>query len=250
LKSKTAVWMGEVGEPEDLTISFSRGDAIAAGIFADRSAALDLALFPADPDAPARCLRIPLMEAAPSGDQWVHHAFLVGGEERLMFLHSSLPRLRTPGLILGVGMGAWSGRWRWMLEGEGGFTGRADPTTNQGGDGRLFGLWGGGASVSTLVFARGRLGLGVLGGYELLRGASSGPLDASGASPPSLLLQGPRLGFRVLYLVDPLAWSGFRSPPDAFDGGITVYVGNWWNGVDVLHPSPFVSVALEGNLGF
>ena len=130
-----------------------------------------------------------------------------------------------------------------MIEGEAGFGARPPGTTDKG---PLFDLWGGGASVSTLLSSHGRLGLGALVGYEVLRGAPGGRVDGAGNPLPSLTLHGPRLGLRLLYLVDPLSWRAFRSPPDAWATALTLYVGSWWSGLDVSHPSPFLGVALEG----
>jgi hypothetical protein len=237
--------------PERISLAFSRPAVEAAHLFDDRSSVLDLTLFPADRSAPGRCVRIAVVEsgAPPDAAQWIHRPLLIGGEERVMIFHSQIPGLTSPALLLGVGMGTWYGRWSWMVEAEGGFSGRADPTTGQTGEGRLFGLWGGSASASTLLFDRGKFGLGTIAGYEVLRGVATGPMSAGSVAEP-LMLHGPRVGLRLLYLVDPLAWRGFRSPPDAFTGGLTVYVGNWWNGGNLGSASPFLGFALEGNLGF
>src|SRR5262249_32988811 len=137
------------------------------GFFQDRSATLDLMVFSTDRSAPGRCLRVPLVDAGvpPEATQWAHNALLIGGEERVMVFHSAIPGLRTPGLVLGVGMGRWNGRWAWMLEGEGGFSGRADPVTGESAGGRLFTLWGGSLSANTLLFNHGHFGLGAIGGY-------------------------------------------------------------------------------------
>jgi len=246
LASKSETWKaGAAGEPDQLVVAFSRPAAVAAGIFQGLSA-LDVQVFPAGGRQDARCVRIPIVNNG-RDDPWVNRPFLVGAEERLIFMHSTAPGLRSPALILGFGVGAWAGRWRWMIEGEAG-SGSAPPGTTDRGS--LVDLLGGGASVSTILSSSGRLGLGALAGYEVLRGAPGGGVDAAGAPLPSLTLQGPRLGLRFLYLVDPLAWPGFRSPPDAWATALTLYVGNWWSGFDVSHPSPFLGVALEGNLGF
>ena len=231
-------------EPAPQVLAFSR--PAGAPFFEDGTAALDLIVFPADRSQPAHCLRIPLVEPGP-GDAWVHHAFLLGGEERVLVLHSNVPGLQSPALLLGLSMGAWQGRWRWMIEGEGGFADRADASPTTDASTALFGLWGGGASAGRLLFTHGHFGLDAVGGYELLRGVPSGGV---GALPPSLTLHGPRLGLRFLYLVDPLQWPRFRSPLDASTGGLAVYVGDWWNGTALTHPSPFVAFGLEGNVGF
>jgi hypothetical protein len=252
LKSKIIVSApGSDVRTQDVEVAFSRPAAEAAGMFADRSATLDLLLFSADRSAPAHCLRIRVVDSAVAADaaQWVHRALLLGGEERVMIFHSAIPGLKNPGLVLGLGLGAWNGRWRWMLEGEGGFSGRADPVTGETGGGRLFTLWGGSLSGSTLLLNRGRFGLGAIGGYEVLRGSANGPVTP-GVTIAPMTLHGPRVGVRLLYLVDPLAWPGFKSPRDAFGGGIAIYAGNWWNGGDLRNPSPFFAVSLEGNLGF
>jgi hypothetical protein len=239
------------GQPgaEELTVTFPRRAVDKAGVLADGPAALDLLVFPSDRSTAGRCVRIPVRAGGAAPEEWVHHAVLVGGEERVMVFHSGVPGLESPGVVLGLGLGAWSGRWRWMLEGEGGFSGRVDPSTGQSGMGRLFGMWGGSASASTLLLSRGRFGLGAIGGYELLRGEPSGPTPA-GVTLAPLTLHGPRAGLRLLYLVDPLAWPGFRSPRDAFVGGLAVYGGTWWDGRELQHPSPFYAVSLEGNIGF
>jgi hypothetical protein len=236
--------------PEKIALAFSRPAVEAAHVFDGGSAVMDLSLFSDDRSAPGRCVRIAVVEPGgpPDAAQWIHRPFLIGGEERVMLVHSQIPGLNSLGLILGVGVGYWHNRWRLMFEAEGGFSSRTDTTTGETGMGRLFGLWGGSASASTLLFDRGRFGLGAIGGYEMLHGVASGPTAAG--PPPSLVLHGPRVGLRLLYLVDPLAWPGFRSPRDAFDGGLTIYVGNWWNGGDFGSASPFLGISLEGNLGF
>jgi hypothetical protein len=243
--------------PETQVLAFSRPAAVSAGLFDDGSAALDVAVFSADHNRPGQCLRIPLFDNnAPTlfdEPAWANHPVLFGGEERLAFLHSDVPGLKSPALLLGVGFGAWSGRWRWMLEFEGGFSDRADTLPSPPGvvpSGRpspLFGLIGGGASVSTLLVSRGHFGLGALGGYDVLHGIPSG---GDGPKPESLLLHGPRVGLRFMYLIDPLKWPGFESPLDASTGALAIYAGDWWNGSDVGRQSPFVGVALEGNVGF
>jgi hypothetical protein len=238
--------------PETQVLAFSRPGAVAAGFFDDGTAALDLAIFPADRGQQGRCLRIPLFDTPPSAAPeaaWVHHAFLLAGEERLLVLHSTIPGLKSPALLLGVGMGGWSGRWRWMIEGEGGFSDRleAAPPAGAAGSSALFGLWGGGASASTLLLARGHFGLGALGGYEVLRGVPGG---GTGPKPETLTLHGPRVGLRFIYLIDPLRWPGFASPLDSSVGALAVYAGDWWSGAEVGHQSPFLGFALEGNLAF
>jgi hypothetical protein len=90
-----------------------------------------------------------------------------------------------------------------MIEGEGGFTGRQDSVTGTAYQGRIFGLWGGGASVSRLVSTSGHRGIGVLAGYEALFALSSGPADSTGTSVGPAVLHGPRLGLQLLYLADP-----------------------------------------------
>jgi hypothetical protein len=235
---------------EAQVLAFSRPAAVAAGFFGDGTAALDLAVY-SDGSGQGHCLRIPLFDVPPEGTPevaWVHHAFLLGGEERVLFLHSGIPGLKSPALLLGVGMGAWSGRWRWMIEGEGGFSDRMDAAAAAAADtSPLFGLWGGGLSVSTLLLSRGHLGLGALGGYEVLRGEPGGGMSPK---PPPLTLHGPRVGLRFMYLIDPLRWPGFQSPLDAYSAALAVYAGDWWNGTAVDRQSPFLGVALEGNLGF
>lgn len=246
LASKSETWeAGAVGEPDRLVVAFSRPAAVAASTFQGFSA-LDVQIVRVGGGDSARCVRIPIVNDGRDA-QWVNRPFLVGAEERLMFTHSTAPGLRSPVLVFGAGVGAWAGRWRWMIEGEIG-SGAAPPGTTDRGP--LFDLLGGGASVSTILSSTGHLGLGALAAYEVLRGAPGGGTDAAGAPLPSLTLQGPRLGLRFLYLVDPLSWPGFRSPPDAWADALTLYVGNWWSGLDVSHPSPFLGVALEGNLGF
>ena len=252
VKAKDIVSAGRYGPgPEEVALSFSRPDVEGARVFDDGSAVLDLTVFPADRSAPGRCLRIAVVEPGgpPDAAQWVHHAFLLGGEERVMFFfHSRVPKLETPGLILGVGMGAWYGRWNWMIEGEGGLAGRTD-ATDANGMRALFGLWGGSVAAGTLLFHHGKFGLGTLAGYEVLRGVPGDPIPAD-PMPEPMTLHGPRVGLRLLYLVDPLAWPHFRSPPDAFVGGLSFYAGNWWSGTDLGRASPFLGFAFEGNLGF
>ena len=238
--------------PETITLAFSRPAVEAAHVFVDRSAVLDLTVFPAGGSTAGRCIRIAVVEPGgpPDAARWVHRAFLFGGEERVMFVHSQIPRLENLGLVLAVGMGAWHGRWRWMLAGEGGFVGRADTTGGQAGMRPFLGLWGGSASASTLVFDRGRFGLGTIAGYEVLRAVPGGPASVADPTPTAMTLHGPRIGLQLLYLIDPLAWPGFESPRDAFVGGLTLYVGNWWSGTDLGRPSPFLAISIEGNLGF
>ena len=235
--------------PEQIALAFSRPAAEANHLLDQPTSVLDLTVFPTDRSAPGRCIRIALVEPGgpPDAVQWLHRPFLIGGEERVMIVHSQIPGLESVGLVLGLGVGFWNQRWRWMLGVEGGFSGRSDTTTGETGNGRLFGMGGFSASGSTLLFNHGRFGLGAIGGYELLRGNPSGP---SVTPPPSLTLHGPRVGLRLLYLVDPLTWPGFRSPPDAFAAGLTIYAGNWWNGTDLHSASPFLGISLEGNLGF
>lgn len=253
IKAKQIVSAGRYGPgSEAITLEFSRPAVEAAHVFHDRSAVLDLTVFPTDRSAPGRCIRIAVIEpdGPPDAARWVHRAFLIGGEERVMFLHSQTPGLENLGLVLAVGVGAWQGRWRWMLAGEGGFVGRGDATGGgQAGMGPLFGLWGGSASASTLLLDRGRFGLGTIAGYEVLRGVPGGPTTAD-PPPPAMTLHGPRVGLQLLYLIDPLAWPGFASPRDAFVGGLTIYAGHWWSGTDLARPSPFLAISLEGNLGF
>jgi hypothetical protein len=236
--------------PEQIALAFSRPAVEAAHLFDQPSSVLDLTVFPADRSAPGRCIRIAVVVPGgpPDATQWLHRPFLIGGEERVLIVDSQIPGLRSVGLVLGLGVGFWNDRWRWMLGVEGGFSGRTDTTTGETGMGRLYGMGGFSASASTLLFERGRFGLGTIAGYELLHATPSGPSAAG--PPPSLMLHGPRVGLRLLYLVDPLEWPGFRSPPDAFTAGLTVYVGNWWNGGDLRSASPFLGIALEGNLGF
>jgi hypothetical protein len=235
--------------PERIALAFSRPAAEANHLFDQPSSVLDLTLFPTDRSAPGRCIRIALVEPSgpPDAAQWLHRPFLIGGEERVMIIHSQIPGVESVGLVLGLGVGFWNQRWRWMLGVEGGFTGRSDTTTGATGEGRLYGMGGFSAAASTLLFKRGGFGLGAIGGYELLHGTASGP---SVNTPPSLMLHGPRVGLRLLYLIDPLQWPGFRSPPDAFTAGLTIYAGNWWNGTDLHSASPFLGFSLEGNLGF
>jgi hypothetical protein len=237
--------------PEQIALAFSRPAVEAAHLFEQPSSVLDLTAFPAtDRSAPGRCIRIAVVEpgGAPDATQWLHRPFLIGGEERVMIVHSQIPGLDSIGLVLGLGVGFWNDRWRWMIGVEGGFSGRSDTTTGETGMGQLYGMGGFSASASTLLFNRGRFGLGTIGGYELLHATPSGPSAAG--TPPSLMLHGPRVGLRLLYLVDPLAWPGFRSPPDAFTAGLTVYAGNWWNGGDFSRPNPFLGISIEGNIGF
>jgi hypothetical protein len=237
---------------ESQVLAFSRPAAVAAGFFDDGTAALDVAVFPPDHSQPGHCLRLPLFDVPPQITPevaWVHHAFLLGGEERVLFLRSDIPGLKSPALLLGIGMGAWSGRWRWMIEGEGGFSDREDPTAAPTDHSPLFGLWGGGASACTLLLAHGHFGLGAIGGYEVLRGQPGGG-QSTLPPPPTLTLHGPRVGLRFIYLIDPLRWPGFQSPLDAFSAALAVYAGDWWNGAELGRQSPFVGAALEGNLGF
>jgi hypothetical protein len=254
VKARTIVSADRYGQgPEVIALAFSRPAVEGAHVFDDGAAVLDLTVFPAaDRSAPGRCVRIAVVDPGgpPDAAQWVHHAFLFGGEERVMFFpHSRIPKLETPGLVLGIGMGAWHGRWSWMIEGEGGLAGRAGTTNGQPGMGALFGLWGGSVAAGTLLLQHGKFGLGTIAGYEVLRGVPGGPTDAD-PMPTSMTLHGPRLGLRLLYLIDPLAWPHFRSPPDAFVGGLTFYVGNWWSGGDLGRAAPFLGFAIEGNLGF
>jgi hypothetical protein len=249
-----ATTMAVPAGPQSQVLAFSRPAALAAGFFDDGTAALDVAVFPPDHSQKGHCLRLPLFDVPPQATPqvdtvaWVHHAFLLGGEERVLLLRSDIPGLKSPGLLLGLGMGAWSGRWRWMIQAEGGVSDRVDPNAPNDRT-PLFGLWGGGASVSTLLLARGHFGLGALGGYEVLRGQPGGGQSML-PPPPTLTLHGPRVGLRFIYLIDPLRWPGFQSPLDAFSAALAVYAGDWWNGTGVGRQSPFVGFALEGNLGF
>jgi hypothetical protein len=248
-----ATFSPPTGQPtQQTTLTFAGPPAARAALFAEGSATLDVPVFPADPAAAHRCLRVPL-QTLRAGTEWQARPWMVGLDLRLVFLARPLHGYESDALLIGFPQGFWIDRWRFTVGFQGGLVSERGvaPTNPPPATRPSVGILGADLRVDRMLLASRHLGLDAQLGYDLLFTVAPNAQTsaAAAAAYQGALLHGPRVALRFLILASARPeWPGFAAPPDSTGFGLSAFAGAWWQSSGGSAPAPIFGFSLDGNL--